>query len=501
MSAELYKACAQRMKEIHALAQVAGVIGWDQETMMPEKGIEARAEQEAVLSGVIHEKFISPELGDMLKKLNDCTDLSEDEKICVREWIRDYEKSVKLPSDLVKELSRVASLSQHAWIKAKKESDYKAFAPWLKRTVDLKRRQADAVGYKDVPYDALIDDYEPHMTVSLLDPIVDEVKKDLVPIVQSIESSPVKIDKQFLRRSYPEAAQESLNKRVMEWLGLDMNACRLDRSAHPFCSGIAPTDVRITTRYGEHGFPEPLFGVIHESGHALYEQGMDLKYEGTPLSEAVSLGIHESQSRFFENIIGRGRSFTKFLLPKLKKTFSKQLAGIGEEKFYCAINEVKPSLIRVEADEVTYNLHVILRYELEKALMSRDVTIEDLPDAWNEKMEKYLGVRPLNDAQGVLQDTHWPQGLFGYFPTYMLGNIYAAQFWFKLKKDIRQVESFISKGELTPVLKWLRANVHSQGRRYTALELVERATGEPPTSRYLIEYLKEKFGKIYKIKW
>lgn len=490
------------MKEISALAQAAGLVGWDQETMMPEKGTEARAEQEAALSGVIHEKIIDPKLGEMLRKLaSESATLTEDERVCVREWLRDHEKSAKLPADLVRELSRVASLSYNAWVKARKESDFELYAPWLEKTLELKRRQADAVGYKNIPYDALLDDYEPYMTAEELDPIVNEARKKLVPIVQAICDSKVKIDGGVLTRRYPEAKQEELGRELLVALGLDMKAARLDRSVHPFCAGIAPGDVRITTRYDEKFLPESLYGVIHECGHALYDQGLDVKHLNTPLSEPVSLGIHESQSRLWEKIIGQSREFVSFVYPKLKKRFASQLKGFGPEKFYLAINRVEPSLIRTEADEVTYNLHVALRYELEKALIAGEIKVNDLPGIWNDKMEEYLGVRPSNDAEGVLQDIHWPHGSFGYFPTYLLGNIYAAQQWATICKKISGVKSKIARGDFAPILKWLNENIHRHGRRYTPVELIRVATGESPDAKYFIGYLKSKYGEIYKIRW
>ncbi|MFH0799057.1 MAG: carboxypeptidase M32 [Pseudomonadota bacterium] len=499
---ENYQQIAARMKDISALAQAAGVVGWDHETMMPERGSAARAEQSAALSAVIHEKLIDPSLGDSLRQLAaDPSPLSDDERVCVREWLRDHEKSARLPADLVREMSRVASLAQDAWIKARRKSDFAAFAPWLEKTIDLKRRQADAMGYEGVPYDALLDDYEPRMTVAELDPIVGELQKGLVPIVAAIRDSGVIIDTKPLLRRYPERDQEALLREVMAAMGIDIKASRLDRSAHPFCCGIAPTDVRITTRYNERLLTQSLYGVIHESGHALYEQGFEEKNLSTPLAEAVSLGVHESQSRLWENMIGRSRPFVSFLLPRLKKRFARQLKGVGAEKFWHAINRVVPSPIRVEADEATYNLHVVLRYEIEKALIAKETKVGELPAFWNSRMEGLLGIRPKNDAEGVLQDTHWAQGGFGYFPTYLLGNLYAAQLWATIRKQVRNVDGKMAAGDFSTILAWLRDRIHRHGRRYAPAELIARATGEKPDARFFLAYLRKKFGGIYRIKW
>ena len=499
---ETYSRCLQRMKEIAALGAAAGLLGWDQETMMPKRASKARAEQSAALAGVIHERFIHPSIGEMLRQLADSpSDLAADHWVNVREWLHDYEKATRLPTELVKELAKTATLSQRAWITAREKSDFGIFSPWLKKMIGLKQRQAEAYGYEDIPYDALLDDYERGMTDKLLRPVIEEVRKGLVPMVAAIGESKLRPDVSFLARSYPEPKQEELCRELMAAMGVDEKASRLDRSVHPFCCGLDPTDVRITTRYNKKWLPQALYGVMHESGHALYEQGLEEKHSGTPLGEAVSLGIHESQSRLWENMIGRSRPFVSYIFPRLKKRFPTSLRGVGPEGFYRAINRVVPSPIRVEADEVTYNLHIALRYEIEKGFIAGEVRVDELPELWIEKMKRYLGIRPKNDAEGVLQDTHWAQGLVGYFPTYLLGNLYAAQWWHKLSKDIRVAEKKISRGEFGPILDWLRRNIHRHGRRYNAMELVERVTGRPLGASYFLNYLKKKYGRIYGVKW
>lgn len=469
---------------------------------MPEQAAEARAEQSSVLAGVVHEKFIDPFLGEWLLELSHNSDsLSATEAAIIRERLRDYEKAIKLPPDLVQKLAHTSSSAQSVWIKARKESDFSKFAPWLEKMVGLKREQAEAYGYEDCPYDPLLDDYEPHMTSAELDPILESLRDGLVPIVAAIRESSVKVDDGILRRRYPATKQELFCREIMKIMGVNTRASRLDKSAHPFCAGIhSPTDVRITTRYDEQYLPQALYSVMHESGHCLYEQGLDEKFVGTPLGESLSLGIHESQSRLWENMVGRSKSFVAFLFPKLRSQFPEAMTGITHGHFYHAINRVVPSTIRVEADEVTYSLHVILRYEIEKSLLDDEIRVKDLPHVWNEKMRKYLGIVPKNDAEGVLQDTHWASGIFGYFPTYVLGNLYGAQFWDALKRDLENVDSMMEHGELASILQWLHNHIHRHGRRHPATELIKRATGKKLSAEYFLNYLKGKFGEIYRIK-
>jgi len=495
-----YGECLKQMKDAALVGAAAGLAGWDQETMMPESAAESRAEQLAAASGVIHEKVTDPALGRKLRSLSKATKgLSRDERVCVREWLRDHERAAKLPERLVREMARVATLAQKAWIKARKASDFKIFAPWLAKTFELKREEARALGYKAVPYDALLDEYEPMMTADQLEPIMLELREGLIPIINAIGRSRKKPDFAVLERKYPEADQEALCREAMEIMGVDGKASRLDRSEHPFCCGMAPTDVRITTRYDERWLPQALYGVIHESGHALYEQGLPFRQYGTPLCEAVSLGIHESQSRLWENFIGRSRPFVRFMMPRLRRLFRRQLRGTDPEGFYRALNRVKATPIRVEADEVTYNLHIVLRYELEKGLLAGETRVGQLPSLWNRRMKHYLGITPRDDAQGVLQDTHWASGLVGYFPTYLLGNIYAAQLWHRMCRDVPDIEGKIERGDLGPVLAWLRKKVHVHGRRYPPAELIRRATGKAPRASYFLDYLRQKYGEIYGI--
>lgn len=500
MVKKLYKECLEAMKDAALIGSAAGLAGWDQETVMPDAAAESRSEQLAALSGTIHSKITDPSLGRKLKGLKkNPAGLTSEQRACVREWLRDHEHAVKLPEELVREMARVATLAQTAWIKARKASDFKVFSPWLTKTFELKRKEASALGYKAVPYNALLDEYEPKMTAEELEPIMLELREGLIPIINAIGRSGNKPEWAILKRKYPEGDQEALCREVMEIIGVDRKASRLDRSVHPFCCGMAPTDVRITTRYDERWLPQALYGVIHESGHALYEQGLPSKHYGTPLGEAVSLGIHESQSRLWENFIGRSRPFIKFLMPKLRRRFRRQLRGTNAETLYRALNRVKATPIRVEADEVTYNLHIVLRYELEKGLLAGKTRVGQLPSLWNQRMKHYLGIVPKDDADGVLQDSHWASGLVGYFPTYLLGNIYAAQLWNRMKEDISQIERKIERGQFAPILAWLRKKIHVHGRRYPSAELIRRATGKVPSASYFLGHLKQKYGEIYGI--
>lgn len=495
---DTYNFVAKEMKDVEVLVGTKGILDWDQGVTMPEGAVNTRAEQMALIEGIMHNKLVSPKLGEAIKELDEHrSKLTDDERVNIREWLRDHERAVKLPQDFVEECAKHTTQAQQVWVEARKESNFGKFEPALKKMIELKKRQAEYIGYKDNPYDALLDEFEPYMTVKELDPIINNLRDGLVPIVSKIGNSKVKVDSKILEKNYPEKGQEEICKELMKLIGLSDRHTRLDRSPHPFCSGAGPEDVRITTRYSETWLPGSIYGVMHESGHALYELNFDKKYYWTPLAKAVSLGIHESQSRLWENYVGRGLPFTKYLFPKLKKLFKTQLENIGINDFYRSINCVKPSLIRVEADEVTYNLHIIIRYEIEKALINGEIKVRELPNVWNEKMKKYLGVKPANDAEGVLQDIHWSIGAIGYFPTYLLGNLYSAQWWNKMKGEINDFDALIEKGDCEKMRSWLIENIHREGRRYSASDLVKHVTGEPLNAKYFLDYLKDKFGEIY----
>ncbi len=493
------------LQETQHLSSAISILHWDQETYMPPGAGEARAEQLSALEGLAHEKQIGPEMQRLLSQWVDLKsgeiegECDEGARALLEEVWRDYQKETKLPVDFVRRLGREASISEQVWIQARKKNDFPTFAPHLKTMVALKKEEAEYLGYKATPYDALLDDYEPGMTTAQLIPLFDLLRRELVPLLQRISGSTVRPKIDFLHHFFSSEKQLAFGRQVLEKMGYNFQTGRQDLSAHPFTTSFHPTDVRITTRVDEHDLLSSLFSSIHEGGHALYDQGLDPDLFGTPLGEARSLGIHESQSRLWENGVGRSRPFWHYFYPILQKIFSEALSGIEFETFYASINAVRPSLIRVEADELTYNLHILLRFEIERALIEEDLPIESLPSLWNEKMKQYLGVVPKNDATGVLQDIHWSGGAIGYFPTYTLGNLYAVQFFKQAEKEIPDLEGEIGRGNLLPLKRWLNEKIHRWGRRYSSETLARRITGEPLNPSYFVEHLKEKFGEIYRL--
>lgn len=501
-----YKSAPARFKEkLIELAHIKSalcVLSWDKEVYMPEEGNSQRAETMAYLAGDLHEKFLSPEFSELLEeaeKLSKTDALSDEEKAMVREVSREFAREKKMPLEFVKELVQVTSVAHIHWVNAREKNDFKIFLPHLKKIVELKRKEADLVGFTHSPYDALLDTYEPHLTSEEVSLVFSDLKKFLVPFIARIKSSNIKTDPKILQGDFGIQKQEYFGKMVAEKMGFSFKAGRLDTSAHPFTIGSYPTDVRITTRYDRHNIFQSLSSIIHETGHALYEQGMLLENFGTPLGESVSLGIHESQSRVWENLVGRSRPFWNYFYPILQKEFPAPFASISFEDFYRNMNHVGPSLIRTDADEVTYNLHIILRFEIEKGLIEGNIAVEDLPAVWNQKMKESLGIDVPGDDMGVLQDIHWSHGSFGYFPTYTLGNLYSAQFYEAAKRDIFDLEPEISRGEFSHFRAWLKKNIHIHGKLYSASELVKNATGEELNSTHFINYIKKKYGELYEI--
>ena len=498
-----------RLLEIQRINSAASLLSWDQETYMPTGGGEARAEQISTLQGIAHQKLVSPEIerllaawidpatGEIRDSPGDAWD--EPSRSLLREVWRDYSRAKKLPSDFVVTLSRECSLAQQVWAEAKKANNFAMFLPNLRTVLSLKRQEAQYLGYKDSPYDALLDEYEPGSTIAALRPLFAQVKARLVPLLQKIQNSSVQIDDTVLFRSFDVTRQMEFGRLVLIAMGYDFERGRLDLSAHPFTTSFHPTDVRVTTRVFEHDLQSCLFSCIHEGGHGLYDQGLDTRYFGTPLGESVSLGIHESQSRMWENCVGRSRSFWRFFYPLLQQTFPQQLGALDGEQFYAAINRVKPSMIRVEADELTYNLHIMLRFEIEQDLIEGRTSPEDLPGIWNRKMEEYLGIVPANDAEGVLQDVHWSFGAFGYFPTYTLGNLYSVQFYEQAKLEVPRLEENIAAGQLLELRRWLEQKIHRWGRMFTPDHLAQRVTGKSLDPEPFLSYVEKKYGEIYRL--
>ena len=489
----------ERFATMSDLNGARSVLFWDQQTYMPEGGVAARAEQLATLSRMAHEMLVADETGRLIEDSGTPEPETEDSAV-LRLARRDYDKAAKLPSRLVEETSRATALAEPAWARARSGSDWAAFAPHLEKIVALRRAAAEALGYEDHPYDALLDAYEPGSRKARLEETFEGLRTEIVPMISGISERPNANWSNILRGHFDEAKQEAIGRQVVAAFGYDWDRGRQDRAVHPFCiSPGGPGDARITTRFDPAWLSPALFATFHEAGHAMYEQGVDPSYSRTRLAGGVSMGVHESQSRLWENLVGRSRPFWSHYYPELQNTFPDPLGGADLEAFYRAINEVEPSEIRVEADELTYDLHIMLRFELEVALIEGSLPVSDLPAAWNAKMEEYLGLTPRDDANGVLQDIHWAAGLFGYFPTYTIGNVLAAQLFETATGQRPEIRGEIGRGEFGTLLAWLRENVHRHGSRYDPDDLVERATGRPMETGPYLRYLKSKFGELYEL--
>ncbi len=498
----LYDQLWELSKTIATLTSVDWLLEWDQETLMPAHATQFRAEQKSLMAGHVHKLKTSTKFSHLLNQLIDLESgqisdpsLTPAQCAALREWRRDHLRAIKIPTSFVKTFTSTCSTSGSVWIEAKKTSNFSLFAPSLSKIIQLSRKKADLLGYQDHPYDALLDLYEPGMTSARLVPLFDRLKTSLTALVKSIGSRPP-IDKQCIQGEFDAAQQLNFGKKVLKAMGFTPEDSRLDISAHPFCIPIHPLDTRMTTRIHRNDIMSNILSVIHEGGHGLYNKGRNLEQFGTPLGEQSSLGIDESQSRWWETRIGRGKPFWTHFLPLLQHDFP-QLKKATLDQFYPAINTVHPSFIRVEADEVTYSLHVIIRFELEKALIEGSLKIKDLPAVWNQKMHDCLGITPSKDSEGCLQDIHWAFGLVGYFPTYVLGNLYSAQFFNVFEKTHSDWQSRVAKGELGFIREWLRTNIHQYGRQFTPEEFVQRITGKPLDESAYVDYLQKKYKEIY----
>ncbi len=496
-----YTRAAQLRREAETLGSVAALAAWDQETYMPPGAAEARAEQLGLMARLIHERQTSDALGEAIAACEADASLMGDERLgaSVREMRRDYDRETKVPAELIEEIARTCSQGQQAWKAARKASDFAAFKPWLAKTVDLSRRKAECIGGGDELYDVLLDEYEPGASAAAIEGVFTPLRQRLSAFIQDLQTNGAAPDEAPTKIHAPTAAQHELGLRVLKAIGFDLDTGRLDVTTHPFCEGVAPGDTRLTTRYDEGHFTGALYGTMHEGGHGLYEQGLPKTPDlfGTPLAESNGLGMHESQSRMWENFVGRSHAFWEWCLPVADKLFGGALSGFGVDAVAKSVNTGEPSLIRVEADEGTYNLHVMLRFELERAMIRGDLSIDDVPGAWNERMKDMLGLDVPDDAHGCLQDVHWSAGLMGYFPTYTLGNIYAAQLWEQIQSDIPGLEDGFARGEFAPLLAWLHEHVHAHGRRYRAADLIERVTGRPPEAQPLVRHLESRIRPAY----
>ncbi len=493
---ELYESYRAHMRKLCDLRAALALMQWDQETYLPTKGAGFRAQQIATVSEMTHELATSDKLGSLLKSLLNESGLTDTERKNVLLNTEDFEKQKKYPSAFVRKMSEAVSKSFDAWNRAKKENSFPIFEKELGEVVELKKQETDILGYTDHPYDALMDEFEKGSTVKMIDKLFSDMRPKLGSILEKIMAAPV-TDNRFLLRNFDKKKQWDFGVQVIQSLGFDFEAGRQDLSSHPFSTSFNKYDVRITTRIDEHDFSSMIFSCIHETGHGLYEQGLpELEY-GLPSGEFASLGIHESQSRLWENHVGRSRAFWKYHYPAASALFTEAFNGISEETFYRAINKVAPSLIRTESDELTYHFHVMIRYEIEKKLIQGDLKTADIPACWNEQYKKYLGVDVPDDQRGCLQDVHWSHGSFGYFPTYSLGSFYAAQFYAAVNKTDPQLKEKMESGNTGTLLAWLRQRIHASGRIWNSEEICLQITGEKLNVQYFLDYLLDKFGKIY----
>jgi carboxypeptidase Taq len=478
------------------LASCSDLLEWDEETCMPRGGVEHRSAQMALLAGLIHDRRSDPRYEDLLSEVEAsalAADPASAMAVNVRELRREFDRERRLPRALVVEITRVAALASQAWADARERSDFASLAPWLERTFALAREEAAAIGYAEVPYDALLEHYEPGMTTSRIATLFAGLEAELLPMVAALRAAPSPLPAHVLRREFPVERQRLFAETVAATLGFDMERGRLDAGAHPFCMAIGPGDIRIALRFHKNDFATGLFTLLHEVGHALYDQGLDPAHHGTPMGDAPSLGLHESQSRLWENLVGRSEGFWRHFYPVLRNIFHEALHDVGLDVFRRVINRVLPGPIRARADEITYNLHILIRFQLERALLDDDLRVSDLPGAWTESYQRYLGITPRHDYEGCLQDGHWAEGLIGYFPTYTLGNVYAAQLFAAAERAVGPLEEAFARGDFAGLRSWLGENVHGHGKRYAVPDLIQHATGFAPDPAALIDNLKRRY--------
>lgn len=490
----------EMIREVTYLKSTLATLEWDQQTKLPSQASTYRAQQVTFLAGEIHKRQTDSKLWDSLLALSEAPQMSNkhsDFAVTVRELKRECEKKKKLPSKLVEELASCTSLGQQTWIQARKENDFSSFQPVLEKIFELKRQECEAIGYEDQPYDVLLDDYEPATSTRKVETVLNALKDELVPLVAQIAESDKQPQEEILHRKYSIEKQKEFGRIASSQIGFDFERGRLDIAHHPFCTELGPNDTRMTTRYDEDFFSSSFFGTLHEAGHGIYEQGLRGDQYGLPPGKYCSLGLHESQSRLWENLVGRSLGFWKHFYGQAQEFFPEALSGVGLEEFFGAINAVRPSLIRVEADQATYDLHIIIRFQLEIALVNNELAVADLPSAWNAKYQEFLGVTPDSDANGVMQDIHWSAGLVGYFPTYTLGNIYASQLFAAAENELGDLEEMFANGEFLPLKNWLTKNIHQRGHSYAPDEIIQETTGESLNHSYLIDHLREKLVALY----
>lgn len=495
-----YDELIRRVREEGLLTTVEALLEWDEETYMPSGGVENRSEQLALIAGLLHERGTDPRIGDLLAEVEGSELLADPMSpaaVNVRVLRREYDRSILVPRPLVEQVARTTALAQKAWASARAASRFALFRPWLEKIVELKRAEAECVGYENEPYDALIEDHEPGLNSAVVARLFDALQRELVPLAARIAGARLRPDAGLLRRHFPRDRQQAFGARVAAAVGFDFGRGRLDLAVHPSCTGIGHGDCRITARFDDRDFASGVLTILHEVGHGLYEQGLDSRHYGTPMGEALSVGMDESQARFWENRVGRSRGFWEHFYPRAQELFPESLDDVRGEDFFFAVNRVTPSLIRVNADEVTYNLHVLVRFELERALVSGDLRADDLPTAWNEAYGRSIGVVPGSDADGCLQDGHWADGLLGYFPTYTLGDVFAAQLFARAEEELGDLGEQFAAGEFGTLVRWLAERVYRQGARYPSARLIEVVTGSPPDHRPLVAALTAKYAALY----
>ena len=484
-------------REEAVLSSCGDLLEWDEETYMPRGGVEQRSAQRALLAGLVHDRASDPRYEELLSRVESSVLVNDPESaaaVNVRELRYEFDRQRRVPRPLVVEQARVAALSSQAWAECRARSDYKSFEPWLERTFALAREEAEALGYPETRYDALLENFEPGLSTTELVALFAELKPDLLRMVDTLRSGPPPVPAHVLRREFPVDRQRLFAEAVAAALGFDLERGRLDLGAHPFTIALGPGDTRIALGFHRRNVAEGLFTLLHELGHGLYDQGLATAHYGSPMGEAASLGLHESQSRLWENLVGRSAGFWRHFYPRLRNVFHDVLHDISVETFRQIINRVQPGAVRHRADEVTYDLHIIIRFELERALLDGELRASELPDAWAEAYNRYLGVKPRGDYEGCLQDGHWSEGLIGYFPTYTLGNIYGAQLFAAAERAIGPLEDAFARGDFGGLLGWLAVNVHQHGKRYAVPNLIERVTGNPPTAASLTASLQTRYA-------
>lgn len=499
-----YDQLLEHVKQANLLGSTGSILGWDQETLMPPKGLAHRTRQLAQIAKLTHQMKTDPQIGEWLDECEDDEALTGDpisaSAVNIREWRRDYDKATKLPEELVVEMSETTSQAKHAWAEARQANKYEDFKPWLAKVVELNQRKAECFGWdseKGEPWDALADSFEAGMTAASVAEVFTPLRERLVDLLGDILGSKAGPTNTFNELKLPVDQQKAFVKAISAEVGFDYDRGRLDESTHPFCSGSHCNDVRMTTRFHEDNVNDALGSTLHESGHGIYEQGLPEEHIGTPMGLAVGLSIHESQSRMWENQVGRSKAFWAWCYPKLAEFFGDATAELTQEQIYGGANIVNPGLIRVEADEATYNLHIMIRFEIERLLMKGELDVDDLPEVWNAKYKEYLQVDVPDDRRGCMQDIHWSMGAIGYFPTYTMGNLYCAQFFEAAQEELGDLNAMFAAGDFAPLRRWLNENIHAHGKRYRSADLVEHVTGKPLSADPLMRHLEGKLRPLY----